>query len=141
MLRLQFAVVGDGRAHSHVGGSNWRDAKGNQLRCVNQQTRRDSFFQSMSAQVADLLANQHEVASGAFVHPTFTRDDFSLQIRRRIIEINRDKTLPCRLFQIFEDGLVTGIVGNNQHEIRRARREWCRASRSANDVDDQSADG
>src|SRR6267142_4446317 len=59
---LQVAIVGDGRAHRDFGGARGRDAVRDQLRRIDQQARRDSFFQSMPAQVADFLSDQNQIA-------------------------------------------------------------------------------
>src|ERR1700693_6056000 len=64
-VALQLAIVGDGRAHGYVGGSDGRNTECDQLCGINQQASGDAFFQSMAAQVADLLADEHQVARGA----------------------------------------------------------------------------
>jgi len=73
----------------------------------------------MPAQVAHLLTDQHEIACGALVNAAFARDDLGLHLRWRIVKFDRDEALPRRLLQILQDRLVTGIVRNYQHEIRR----------------------
>src|SRR5205807_5851805 len=72
---LQIAVVGDGRAHRDFGGARRRNTIRNELRGINQQTRRDTFFQSVTAQVAHLLSNQDEVARRAFIDAALASND------------------------------------------------------------------
>src|ERR1700694_2515369 len=73
----------------------------------------------MSAQVANLLADEHQIARRAFVNSTFARHNFGLQLRWWVIKIDGHKTLSRRLFQILENGLIARVVRNHQHEIRR----------------------
>src|SRR5882762_2656680 len=73
----------------------------------------------MSAQVAHLLTDEHQIARRAFVNSAFARDDLGFQFRRWVIKIDCHKTLACRLLQILENGLIAGVVRNHQHEIRR----------------------
>ena len=56
---------------------------------------------------------------GAFVDAAFTCDYRGFEFRGRIIEVDRHKALPRRLFQVFQDRLITRIIRNDKHEIRR----------------------
>src|SRR6185369_13113235 len=114
---LQFAIVSDRRAHRDVGGIDWRNAERDELSSVDQEPSRDTFFEAVTTKVAHLLSDQNQVARRAFVDTTFTRDDLSLHLRRRIVKLDRDKPLPRRLFQVFQDRLITGVVRNDQHEV------------------------
>src|ERR1041385_3500957 len=116
---LQFAIVSDRRAHRDVGGVYWRNAECDELGCVDQEPRRKTFFKTVATKVAHLLSDQNQVARRAFVNTTFTRDDLGFHLRRRIVKLDRDKPLPRRLFQIFQYRLVTRVVRNDEHKIRR----------------------
>ena len=69
-------------------------AEHDQLCGVNEESGGDAFFQTVSAQIADFLANEHEVARCAFVNPTLTRHDLSFHLWWRVIKINRHEALP-----------------------------------------------
>src|SRR5258705_2546414 len=100
---LQFAVVSNRRAHGNVGGIDRRNAEGNQLGSIDQESSGNAFFQTMAAEVPHFLSDQHEVAGRAFIYSTLTRHNLSLQLGWRIIKLYSNEPLPGRLFQIFQD--------------------------------------
>src|SRR5688572_8419541 len=44
-------------------------------------------------------------------------DDLSFELTRWIVEFNRDKALSRTVFEVFDDALVAGVIGDNQQEI------------------------
>src|SRR5712691_1811329 len=75
---LQLAIVGDWRTHGYVGSGDRRDTERDQLCGVNQQAGGNAFFQPVAAQVADLLADEHEIARRAFIDSAFSHHDLRL---------------------------------------------------------------
>src|SRR5262249_18441570 len=94
---LQFAIVSDGGTHGDVRGVDGRDAECDQLCSVDQESRRNTFFKPVAAKIAYFLADQNEVACGAFVNTAFTRHNLRFHFRWRVVEFDRHKPLACRL--------------------------------------------
>ena len=67
--------------------------------------------------MAYLFAQLGEVKRGLKWQITFVGNDLSLFIPRRVGELDRDKALPRRVFEVFEDTLVAGVVRDNQQKI------------------------
>ena len=95
------------------------DAPADQLGRVNQQPSRYSLFKSMSLQVSNLLADQHQVARHLFVDAAFVHQYRQFELGRRVIELHRHESLPGRLLQILEHALIAGVVRYYQHEFIR----------------------
>jgi hypothetical protein len=44
-------------------------------------------------------------------------DDVGLDLAPGIIEFDGDKALPGAVFEVFDDALVAGVIGDNQQKI------------------------
>jgi hypothetical protein len=86
---------------------------------VHQQTCRGALLQATAFQVARHLGELHQFLGQRSIDSGFGGDDLAFQIRSWIVEFQRHEALPGRLFEVFQDALVTGVVGNRQTEIRR----------------------
>jgi len=104
---LQFAVVGDGRAHCDFGGGDWRDAQGDQLCGIDQESLETPSSSPWPRRLTHLLSDEHKIARGAFVNSAFAHHDLGFHLGRRIIEVDGYESLPGRLFQIFQNRLVS----------------------------------
>src|SRR5215831_10891977 len=72
---LQLCVVGNGTGYCDVACQVRVDSASDQLSRVNQEPCRYAFFQAMALQVADLFADQHQVAGGLVVDVAFVDQD------------------------------------------------------------------
>src|SRR5687768_9898936 len=110
---LEVAVVGDGGAEGDFGGGLRGDAAGHELRGVDEQARRDALFEPVAAEVAHLLADEHEVARRVERDAALARDYLGFKLRGRVVELQSDEALARGLLEVFEDGLVAGVVADD----------------------------
>jgi len=114
---LKLAVIGDRAADRDFASKVRMNAAADQLRGIDQQASRYAFFEAVTLQVANLLADQNQIASRLLVDVAFVYQNVSFEWCWRVIELEPDESLPGRLFQILEDALITGVVRDDQHEF------------------------
>ncbi len=83
---------------------------------IDQQPRADAFLQSVLAQVAHFARKAHQLPGNIFGHAALTLNDVSFDLLGRIVELDRHEALPRARFQVFEHGLIAGIV--RYHELK-----------------------
>ena len=73
----------------------------------------------MLFQYPQSVGQPYQLRGKLAVNAGFLHDDTAFQFWLRVVETQSDKTLAGRRFHPLEQVLVSGVVGNHQHEFRR----------------------
>src|SRR5581483_2765181 len=93
-------------------------AFGGHRRGQDQRPGRGDLPQRRGGQVADRLADGDESGGGVGVDAGLVGHDPGLDLGRGEAELDGHEPLPGRVFQVLEDALVAGVVGDDELEAR-----------------------
>ena len=88
-----------------------------ELPSINEKPCTDTFFEARSFKVANFLSQFCQGHRRIHVDASFVGNDLRLLVARRIVKVDGDKALPCRMFEILENALVTRVVGDYEKEV------------------------
>ena len=101
----------------------YTDAARNQLRRVDQQSRADALVEAAVMQVANALAEFGQVTRQRHVDVRLVGDDLGFDLRRRVVELERDESLARARLQVLGDALVARVVRQDEQEIGVRRQD------------------
>ena len=90
---------------------------------MHQEAGARALVQAVAAQVAGHAGELHQQLRGRVVDAGLAHHDLPLEPRLRVVELQRDETLPGALLQVLQHALVAGVVGDRHAELVRRRQQ------------------